>query len=709
AMAVGSASITVTTQDGGFTSTCVITVDPIHPTSVSITNCPSANMAIGATHDLNEEVLPANATNKTVSWSSSNTSVATVNASGMVTAVSAGPANITATTQDGGLTATCTINVSVVDDCNLPIGWTSQDIGAVAATGTVCEQTGTFTIEGSGADIWGTADEFRYVYQSLNGDGQIIARVNSVENTNSWAKSGVMIRESLTAGSKHALMAVTAGNNSAFQRRTSTNGGSDHTAATGTAPRWVRLVRSGNVFTGSVSADGSNWTTAGSVTITMASNVNIGLATTSHNDGTLCTSEFTNVSLTGPVVVPVTGVALSNCPGYSLHVGDVIDLNETVSPSNATNKAVSWSSSNTAVLTVSSTGLATALALGTATITVTTADGGFTATCSITVAPVEVTSVALANCPSANLTIGSTVDLNETVSPANATDKSVSWSSSNDAVATVNASGLVTAQGEGTATITVSTNDGGFTADCAVTVEEVIVPDCIDQQGTVTAYRTGTAITVNGNLSESSWCISNTVTKKVIGNSDNTVKYGVLWDNTYLYVGAQVLDNNLYKQVAADWNNDAVEIYVDGGNNGTTTYDANDRQWIKAWNTAGISGTNTTGLVHAVANIAGGYAVEVAIPWTNFRSGTPTAGTTIGFDLGNNDDDNGGGRDYQMQWNGTINNWNNTSAFGDLVLSATVKSAPVQDSYTDNNSLVMYPNPLNNNQLTMRLAKKNHR
>jgi len=179
--------------------------------------------------------------------------------------------------------------------------WQSRDIGSVGAVGTASSASCAWTIEGSGVDIWDTTDEFHYVYRSLSGDGQIIARVASVENTNAWAKAGVMIRETLNANSKHAMMVVTPGSGTAFQRRTSTGGISDNDNVTGrVAPYWVKLKRIGNTFSGYESSNGSAWTQVGSsVSITMASNVYIGLTVTSHSDGDLCTAVIDNVSSSG--------------------------------------------------------------------------------------------------------------------------------------------------------------------------------------------------------------------------------------------------------------------------------------------------------------------------------------------------------------------------------------------------------------------------
>ena len=167
--------------------------------------------------------------------------------------------------------------------------------------------------------------------------------------------------------------------------------------------------------------------------------------------------------------VSVTGVSL-NKTSLTMKVGDTQTLVATVSPSDAADKSVSWSSNNTSVASVSSSGVVTAKAVGTATITVKTKDGDKTATCSVTVNPINVTGVSL-NKNSMSLLVGETQTLTATVSPNNATDKSVTWSSNNTSVASVSSSGVVTAKAVGTATITVKTNDGGKTATCSVTVK----------------------------------------------------------------------------------------------------------------------------------------------------------------------------------------------------------------------------------------------
>jgi endoglucanase Acf2/uncharacterized protein YjdB len=276
----------------------------------------------------------------------------------------------------------------------LPSPWSTSDIGAVGATGSASYSSGTFTVVGAGADIWNTADEFRYVYQSLSGDGEIVAKVNSITNTNVWAKAGVMFRESLSAGSKNTAIVVTPSKGVSFQSRATTSGTYTYTAISGqTVPEWLKIKRVGNVFTAYYSADGTTWTQVGtSKTISMATSIYVGLCLTSHVDATLCTASINNVTVTNSSSVAVTGVSVSPT-STTLSVGSTQQLTPTISPSNATTQTVSYSSSNSSVATVSSSGLITAVASGSATITVTATDGSYTATCAVTVSSSSTTFV----------------------------------------------------------------------------------------------------------------------------------------------------------------------------------------------------------------------------------------------------------------------------------------------------------------------------
>jgi uncharacterized protein YjdB len=169
-----------------------------------------------------------------------------------------------------------------------------------------------------------------------------------------------------------------------------------------------------------------------------------------------------SVGVTGVTVTPATAV---------LSVGATQQLTPTVAPANATNKTLNYSSDNMAVATVNGSGLVTAIASGSAIITVTTQDGAKTATAVVTVNTSNIAVASVSISPSsATLAVGGTQQLTPTVLPSNATNKAVSYASNNTGVATVNASGLVTAISNGTAIITVTTTSGNKTSTATITV-----------------------------------------------------------------------------------------------------------------------------------------------------------------------------------------------------------------------------------------------
>lgn len=199
-----------------------------------------------------------------------------------------------------GATANATLNI-VVDGLPLPAGWTGGDVGSVGFAGSASENSGTYTVNGSGADIWNASDAFFFASQTLAGDGEIRARVTSQTNTSTWAKAGVMIRDGTAANAAHAMMIISPGNGFALQSRAVTGGTSSSFAgpALNTAPNnWVRLTRSGSTLTAYVSANGNTWTQVGSLTIGMSASVKAGLAVTSTNNSAISTATFDNVTIT---------------------------------------------------------------------------------------------------------------------------------------------------------------------------------------------------------------------------------------------------------------------------------------------------------------------------------------------------------------------------------------------------------------------------
>jgi hypothetical protein len=192
--------------------------------------------------------------------------------------------------------------------------WTAEGVvelslwfrGNPASVGSFVEgPLGTYTMTGAGEDIWEQSDEFHYAFKSLSGTGSIVAKVESIDNTHNWAKAGVMIRETLDADSRHAMMIVSAGSGASFQRRPDTGAASTSADDPGgiTAPYWVKIERdiAGN-FSAFSSANGTSWQKLGvSEPIQMGTNVYIGLAVLSHDPALACQAVFTNVTTAGNV------------------------------------------------------------------------------------------------------------------------------------------------------------------------------------------------------------------------------------------------------------------------------------------------------------------------------------------------------------------------------------------------------------------------
>ncbi len=322
----------------------------------------SLTMTVGDTANLTATVIPDSASDRIVSWSVSPECIARVE-NGRVTALAEGTATVTATTNSGGFTASCTV--------------------------TVYPHVSGVTLTPSALSLKVGDDPF-----TLNA---IVSPDNALNRTVNWSSS---------------------------------------------APSVAAVDENGSV---TAVADGT-------ATITVTT-----------DDGGY------NASCVVTVIQPVTGVTLA--PDIlSMKVGDEpAQLTANVLPAGASDKTVIWTSSAPSVAAVDDNGRVTAVADGTATVTVTTRDGGFTASCEVTVIQ-PVTGVRLE--PShLSLYVGCTpATLTATVLPAGASDKTVAWSSSDPSVADVDENGSVTAVGEGSAEITVTTRDGGFTASCTVNV-----------------------------------------------------------------------------------------------------------------------------------------------------------------------------------------------------------------------------------------------
>ena len=416
-------------------------------------------MEKGKTTTLTATVAPSDATNQNVTWRSNNTAVATVE-NGTVTAVSEGNATITVTTEDGGHTATCSVEVK------------SNGTNPVHVTGVSLSQTELSLAKGGTATLTTTVAPSDATNQNVTWSSNN-TEVATVED-------GIV---TAVAGGKAQITVTTEDGN-----HTATCEVSVTVPVTGVSLSQTELSLSKGgtaTLTATVApSDATNQNVTWSSNNTEVATVEDGIVTAVAGGKAqiTVTTEDGNHTATCEVsvTVPVTGVSLSQTE-LSLEKGKTATLTATVAPPDATNQNVTWSSNNTEVATVED-GTVTAVSGGKATITVTTEDGSHTATCSVIVKrpdgsdPVDVTGVKLfpATLP---LKQGTSHTLIASLEPANATNKAVTWSSSNDAVATVSDAGVVEAKAVGTANITVTTKDGGYTATCSftVTAEDVVL------------------------------------------------------------------------------------------------------------------------------------------------------------------------------------------------------------------------------------------
>jgi len=203
---------------------------------------------------------------------------------------------------DGGaVTASAPARITVTAPVSLPPPWQSADVGDVAAAGAASYYDGTFTVTGSGADIWNQADEFHFVHQPRSGDFEIAARVASVGDTGPWAMAGVMIRDGLAPDARHGIVSMTRAQGWSFTWREASGGASTYEpGGAGAAPAWVKLRRVGNELTALRSSNGTSWTAFARATVALPSQVHVGLAVSAVSDGALNTSTFDGVAIGDP-------------------------------------------------------------------------------------------------------------------------------------------------------------------------------------------------------------------------------------------------------------------------------------------------------------------------------------------------------------------------------------------------------------------------
>ena len=415
----------------------------------------TATLTVDDNLTLTATVAPDNATDKTVTWSSSAPTIASVDASGKVTALAVGTTTITATTTNGK-TATCTVEVKPIEAESVSLSQTIAAIKigeSVTLTATVAPDNAT-----DKAVTWSSSAP---TIASVDASGKVMAlavgtATITVSTTNGkTATCAVEVKpieaESVTLSQTTATL--TAGDNLTLTATVAPTNTTDKTVTwSSSAPTIASVDASGKVTALAV----------GTTTIT---------ATTTNGKTATCA-----VTVRARIVA-ATGISIDQTSA-ELTEGESLSLTATVSPANATGKTVGWTSNNPSVATVDATGEVSAISAGTATITASTSNG-LTAACIVTVNPavVDVTGVKLSR-STLILTTGGTAQLTATVEPADATDKTVTWTTNKPTVATVDASGKVTAVRSesagavitvGTATITATTANG-LKATCRVIV-----------------------------------------------------------------------------------------------------------------------------------------------------------------------------------------------------------------------------------------------
>jgi regulation of enolase protein 1 (concanavalin A-like superfamily) len=323
--AVGSATVTITGTSGSLTNTTTVPLAVNPQGSFTISASPSSltvpqgssgtsTITVGLQGGFNGTInlalsgLPTGVTASLNPSSTTTTSTLTLTASSTATT---GTVTVTVTGSSLGLTSTAKISLNVTAVIlPLPSVWSDGDIGSVGVAGSASYSNGTFAVTGAGqGTIYASSDSFHFAYQPLTGDGTIVARVVSVQGSS--AQAGVMIRETLNPGANHVFLFDYYSSLLVSERTTTGASTSYQSVGSITLPGWIMLSRSGNVFTSFGSSDGVNWVQLGTQTVTMATNVYIGLAVSSRTGTSLATGIFDSVSINSaaapaPVITAVS-------------------------------------------------------------------------------------------------------------------------------------------------------------------------------------------------------------------------------------------------------------------------------------------------------------------------------------------------------------------------------------------------------------------
>ena len=451
AIKVGETTITATTEDGGLKAVCKVTVTAPSVSGVTLDKS-TLTLKRGESAKLTATVKPTDAGNKSVTWTSSNKKVATVDSKGNIKTLKVGTANITVKTADGGFTAVCKLTVEAPNVSGVKLDKETLTLKR--------GETGKLTATVEPAD----AANKSVTWTSSN---KKVATVDSKGNIKTLKVGTANITVKTADGGFTAVckLTVEAPNVSGVKLDKETL-----TLKRGETGKLTATVEPADAGNKSVT-----WTSSNKKVATVDSKGNIKTLKVGTANITVKTADggFTAVCKLTVEAPNVSGVKLDK-ETLTLKRGETGKLTATVEPTDAANKSVTWTSSNKKVATVDSKGNIKTLKVGTANITVKTADGGFTAVCKLTVEAPNVSGVRLDK-ESASLVEGDTLQLTATVEPEDAGNKTLSWTSSNKKVVTVDGNGLVKAVKEGTAEITATTEDGGFKAVCKITIKKKVV------------------------------------------------------------------------------------------------------------------------------------------------------------------------------------------------------------------------------------------
>ena len=477
ALKEGSTTVTVTTADGGKTATCSVTVKSakIAVTGIALDKT-SLTLTEGESNQLTATVTPANATDPSVSWSSSDAAIASVDKSGKVTAVKAGTANITVTTTDGDKKDVCLVAVkaAVVNvtgvaldkaSASLLVGQTQQ-LKATVSPDNATDKTVSWS--SSNPNV-ASVDENGYVTGKASGSATVTVVTT---DGGKMATCDFTVTQPVTGVSlDKASLSIVEGESATLTATVAPADATNKEVAWSTSDASIVTVEA--TASGSVSSkSGEKESASPTITVKLTA-VKEGSAkiTVTTKDGDKTAECVVTVS---KKIISVAGVEL-NKKQLNLETGASETLIAAVSPTNATDKSITWSTSAPEVATVSDNGKVTAVKAGDAVITVKTTDGGKMASCDVTVADKVVKPTGITVTPSTlALIVGQTGQLTAAVAPADATDKSVKWTSSNSNIATVDELGKVTAVSGGVVTIVATTNSGDLSASCDVKVTQPV-------------------------------------------------------------------------------------------------------------------------------------------------------------------------------------------------------------------------------------------